>query len=70
MNATAALPVVGVELAKSVLQLAVADGSWRVIESHRLTRTDSCGAERRKRGRPDDRFSEILAGPGTSLWPR
>jgi transposase len=39
MNATAALPVVGVDLAKSVFQLAVADGSWRVIESHRLTRS-------------------------------
>jgi len=39
MNATAALPVVGVDLAKSVFQLAVADGSWRVVESHRLTRT-------------------------------
>ena len=38
MNATAALPVVGVDLAKSVFQLAVADGSWRVVESHRLTR--------------------------------
>ena len=39
MNATAALPVVGVALAKSVFQLAVADGSWRVVETHRLTRT-------------------------------
>ena len=39
MNATAALPIVGVDLAKSVFQLAVADGSWRVVESHRLTRT-------------------------------
>ena len=39
MNATAALPTVGVDLAKSVFQLAVADGSWRVVESHRLTRT-------------------------------
>jgi transposase len=38
MNATAALPIVGVDLAKSVFQLAVADGSWRVVESHRLTR--------------------------------
>ncbi len=38
MNATAALPVVGVDLAKSMFQLAVADGSCRVIESHRLTR--------------------------------
>ncbi len=27
------------DLAKSVFQLAVADGSWRVVESHRLTRT-------------------------------
>jgi transposase len=39
MNATAASRIVGVDLAKSVFQLAVADGSWRVIESHRLTRT-------------------------------
>jgi transposase len=39
MNATAAVPIVGVDLAKSVFQLAVADGSWRVIESHRLTRS-------------------------------
>jgi transposase len=38
VNATAALPVVGVDLAKTVFQLAVADGSWRVVESHRLTR--------------------------------
>jgi transposase len=38
MNATAALPVVGLDLAKSVFQLAVADGTWRVIEQHRLTR--------------------------------
>lgn len=39
MNATAALSIVGVDLAKSVFQLAVADGSWRVVEAHRLTRT-------------------------------
>jgi hypothetical protein len=39
MNATAASPVVGVDLSKSVFQLAVADSSWRVVESHRLTRT-------------------------------
>ena len=39
MNATAALPVVGVDLAKSVFQVAVADGSWRVVEQQRLTRT-------------------------------
>jgi transposase len=38
MNATAALSVVGVDLAKSVFQLAVADGAWRVVERHRLTR--------------------------------
>ena len=31
MNATAALPVVGVDLAKSIFQLAVADGSWRIV---------------------------------------
>ena len=35
MNAT----TVAVDLAKSVFQLAVADASWRVIETHRLTRT-------------------------------
>jgi transposase len=35
MNAT----TVAVDLAKSVFQLAVADSSWRVIETHRLTRT-------------------------------
>lgn len=35
MNAT----TVAVDLAKSVFQLAVADESWKVIESHRLTRT-------------------------------
>jgi transposase len=38
MNATAALPIVGVDLAKSVFQLAVADGAWRVVEQQRLTR--------------------------------
>lgn len=35
MNAT----TVAVDLAKSVFQLAVADGAWRVIEHHRLTRS-------------------------------
>jgi len=35
MNAT----TVAVDLAKSVFQLAVADSSWKVIEQHRLTRT-------------------------------
>ena len=35
MNAT----TVAVDLAKSVFQLAVADSSWKVIETHRLTRT-------------------------------
>jgi transposase len=30
---------VAVDLAKSVLQLAVADATWRVIEQHRLTRS-------------------------------
>ena len=35
MNAT----TVAVDLAKSVFQLAVADSSWRVIETQRLTRT-------------------------------
>ena len=39
MNATAALPVVGVDLAKSVFQLAIADAHWRVVEQQRLTRT-------------------------------
>ena len=35
MNAT----TVAVDLAKSVFQLAVADTQWRVVETHRLTRT-------------------------------
>jgi Transposase/Amidohydrolase len=35
MNAT----TVAVDLAKSVFQLAVADHAWRVVETHRLTRT-------------------------------
>jgi transposase len=35
MNAT----TVAVDLAKSVFQLAVADDRWRVVETHRLTRT-------------------------------
>jgi len=43
MNATTApvvrATIVAVDLAKSVFQLAVADGSWNVVESHRLTRT-------------------------------
>jgi len=43
MNATTApakdATVVGVDLAKSVFQLAVANGSWKVVASHRLTRT-------------------------------
>jgi transposase len=39
MNATAALPFVGVDLAKSVFQLAVADSHWRIVERARLTRT-------------------------------
>ncbi len=34
MNATAAPPVVGVDLANSMFQVAVADGSWQVVESH------------------------------------
>jgi transposase len=35
MNST----TVAVDLAKSVFQLAVADASWKVLETHRLTRT-------------------------------
>ena len=35
MNAT----TVAVDLAKSVFQLAVADDSWRVVETHCLART-------------------------------
>ncbi len=39
MNASALLPIVAVDLAKSVFQLAVADHAWHVMEQHRLTRT-------------------------------
>jgi transposase len=35
MNST----TVAVDLAKSVFQLAVADSSWKILETHRLTRT-------------------------------
>ena len=35
MNTT----TVAVDLAKSVFQLAVADANWKVVEKHRLTRT-------------------------------
>lgn len=38
MNTTVAAPVVGVDLAKNVFQLAVADASWRITSTHRLTR--------------------------------
>ena len=39
MNTTVAAPVVGVDLAKNVFQLAVADTAWRVVATHRLTRS-------------------------------
>ncbi len=39
MNATAAFPVVGVDLSKSVFELAVADSQWRIVERARLTRS-------------------------------
>ncbi len=39
MNATASLPVVGIDLAKHVFEVAVADRDWRVVERARLTRT-------------------------------
>ena len=43
MNATTAAAndatIVAVDLAKSVFQLVVANGTWKVMESHRLTRT-------------------------------
>ena len=39
MNATAAAPVVGVDISKSVFQLAVADDAWRIVERQRLSRS-------------------------------
>ena len=43
MNATTAAAndatIVAVDLAKSVFQLVVANGTWKVMESHHLTRT-------------------------------
>jgi transposase len=38
MNATAAASIVGVDLAKTVFQLAIADENWRVVGRERLTR--------------------------------
>ena len=39
MNTTTAAPVLGVDLAKNVFVLAVADGDWRIVERARLTRS-------------------------------
>jgi transposase len=39
MNINAASLSVAVDLSKSVFQLAVVDSNWRIIETHRLTRT-------------------------------
>ncbi len=39
VNATAASPVVGIDISKSVFQLAVSDDGFRAIERHRLTRS-------------------------------
>jgi transposase len=39
MHATAAFPVVGVDLSKHVFELAVADDQWRIVERARLSRT-------------------------------
>jgi transposase len=41
MNATAAGCVVGIDVAKSVFQVAVANDAWRVVEQHRLTRAQT-----------------------------
>lgn len=37
MHATAAFPVVGVDLSKHVFELAVADDQWRIVERARLS---------------------------------
>jgi hypothetical protein len=39
MNTTAEACVVGVDLAKNVFELAVADADWRITERARLTRS-------------------------------
>ena len=39
MNATSSLPVVGIDLAKNVFEVAVADRDWRVVERARLSRS-------------------------------
>lgn len=38
MNATSLLPVVGIDLAKNVFEVAVVDGDWRIVERARLSR--------------------------------
>ncbi|GMV59410.1 MAG: hypothetical protein AMXMBFR72_25080 [Betaproteobacteria bacterium] len=38
MNATSSLPVVGINLAKNVFEVAVANGDWRIVERARLSR--------------------------------
>jgi transposase len=39
MHATAAFPVVGVDLSKHVFELAVADERWQIVERARLSRS-------------------------------
>lgn len=38
MNATSSLPVVGIDLAKNVFEVAVAHRDWRIVERTRLSR--------------------------------
>ena len=38
MNITTAAPVVGVDLAQNVFELAVADRNWQIVQRHRLSR--------------------------------
>ena len=39
MNTTTVAPVVGVDLAKNVFELAIADENWRITERARLSRS-------------------------------
>jgi transposase len=62
MNAT----TVAVDLAKNVFQLAVADANWKVIEKHRLTRTQF----ERFFGNRDVRLVVLEACGSAHYWAR
>ncbi len=74
MNATTvtarAATIVGIDLAKSVFQLAVANAAWQVVEAHRLTartnaKLDAAATDRMARIETDpNRVKSCFEDPG------